>query len=151
MWTPRLSQTHGCYLSKFRLAKIWAFTNKSDYSDIERIKYDWTKYVYGDVLEIIPKDTPPSSWRLHHSHWPTIKMQTSCTMTLLQVAPSLVSCTSWTRCLSTGSLRNKPPSKRQRTGENSFHSKLHWPDCWSTSHPKVSQCSNQGHELHVWG
>jgi hypothetical protein len=22
MWTPRLSQTHGCYLSKFRLAKI---------------------------------------------------------------------------------------------------------------------------------
>jgi hypothetical protein len=32
------------------------------------------------------------------SHWLTIKMQT-CTMTLLQVALSLVSCTSWTRCL----------------------------------------------------
>jgi hypothetical protein len=42
-------------------------------------------------------------------------MQT-CTMTLLQAAPSLVSCTSWTRCLSTGTLRNKPPSKWQHYG-----------------------------------
>jgi hypothetical protein len=56
------------------------------------------------------------------SHWPTIKMQT-CTMTLLQVTPSLVFYTSWTRCLSTGTLRNKPPSKWQHTGANSFRLK----------------------------
>jgi hypothetical protein len=29
------------------------------YSDVERIEYDWTKSVYGDISEIIPKDTPP--------------------------------------------------------------------------------------------
>jgi hypothetical protein len=46
------------YLSKFRLAKIQVLTDKPDYSDVERIKYDWTKSVYGDILEIIPKDTP---------------------------------------------------------------------------------------------
>jgi hypothetical protein len=46
------------YLSKFRLAKIWVLTNKLDYSDVERIEYDWTKSVYGDISEIIPKDTP---------------------------------------------------------------------------------------------
>jgi hypothetical protein len=48
------------YLSKFRLAKIWVLTNEPDYSDVERIEYDWTKSVYGDISEIIPKDTPPS-------------------------------------------------------------------------------------------
>jgi hypothetical protein len=47
------------YLSKFRLAEIWVLTNELDYSDVERIKYDWTKSVYGDISEIIPKDTPP--------------------------------------------------------------------------------------------
>jgi hypothetical protein len=47
------------YLSKFRLAKIRVLTNEPDYSDVERIEYDWTKSVYGDVSEIIPRDTPP--------------------------------------------------------------------------------------------
>jgi hypothetical protein len=47
------------YLSKFRLAEIRVLTDESDYSDVERIKYDWTKSVYGDISEIIPKDTPP--------------------------------------------------------------------------------------------
>jgi hypothetical protein len=47
------------YLSKFRLAKIWVLIDEPDYSDVERIEYDWTKSVYGDVSEIIPKDTPP--------------------------------------------------------------------------------------------
>jgi hypothetical protein len=47
------------YRANFRLAEIQVLTNKPDYSDVERIKYDWTKSVYGDVLEIIPKDTPP--------------------------------------------------------------------------------------------
>ncbi len=55
------------YLSKFWLAKIQVLMDEPDYSDVERIKYDWTKSVYGDVPEIIPKDIPPSSWRLHHT------------------------------------------------------------------------------------
>jgi hypothetical protein len=54
------------YLSMFRLAEICVLTDKSDYSDVEKIKYDWAKYVYADVLKIIPKDTPPSSWGLCH-------------------------------------------------------------------------------------
>jgi hypothetical protein len=47
------------YLSKFILAEIHVLTDKSDYSDVEKIEYDWVKSVYADVLEIIPKDTPP--------------------------------------------------------------------------------------------
>ena len=47
------------YLSKFQLAKIRVLTNEPDHSDVKRIEYDWTKSVYGDVSEIIPKDTPP--------------------------------------------------------------------------------------------
>jgi hypothetical protein len=47
------------YLSKFRVAEIRVLTNEPDYSDGERIEYDWTKSVYGDVSEIIPRDTPP--------------------------------------------------------------------------------------------
>jgi hypothetical protein len=46
------------YLSKFRLAEIQVLTDEPDYSDVERTEYDWTKSVYGDVSEIIPKDTP---------------------------------------------------------------------------------------------
>jgi hypothetical protein len=55
------------YLSKFRLAKICVLTNEPDYSDVGRIEYDWAKSVYGDVLEIIPNNTPSSCWRLCHS------------------------------------------------------------------------------------
>jgi hypothetical protein len=47
------------YPSKFRLAEIRVLTNEPDYSDVERVEYDWTKSVYGDVSEIIPRDTPP--------------------------------------------------------------------------------------------
>jgi hypothetical protein len=50
------------YLSKFWLAEIRVLTNEPDYSDVERIEYDWTKSVYGDVSEIIPKDTPEYDW-----------------------------------------------------------------------------------------
>ncbi len=48
------------YLTKFKLAEIHVLTDEPDYSDIERIEYDWAKSVYGDVSEIIPKDAPPS-------------------------------------------------------------------------------------------
>jgi hypothetical protein len=47
------------YLSKFRLANLRVLTDEPDYSDVERIEYDWTKSVYSDVSEIIPRDTPP--------------------------------------------------------------------------------------------
>jgi hypothetical protein len=82
---------------------------------------DWIwldKSVYGDVSEIIPNDTPPplggfitlthyQDANLYHN------ITTGCSITV-------VSCTSWTRCLSTGTLRNKLLSKRQHTGVNSF-------------------------------
>jgi hypothetical protein len=54
------------YLSKFRLAKIWVLTNEPAYSDIERIEYDWTKSVYGDIGDY-SQGYSPSSWRLHHT------------------------------------------------------------------------------------
>jgi hypothetical protein len=47
------------YLSKFRLGEIQVLTDKPGYSDVERIKYDWTKSVYGDISEIIGRDNPP--------------------------------------------------------------------------------------------
>jgi hypothetical protein len=78
------------YLSKFPLAKIGVLTDEPDYSDVERIKYDWTKSIYGDVSEIIPRDTPPPlGGFVTLTHYQDANLYHD----ILQVAQSLVSCT----------------------------------------------------------
>jgi len=39
-------------------AEICMRTGEPDYSDLPVEEYDWTKTVYGDITEIIPKDAP---------------------------------------------------------------------------------------------
>jgi hypothetical protein len=46
------------YLSKFRFAELRILTNEPDFSDIEVAKYDWSKSIYGDASEAVPKDAP---------------------------------------------------------------------------------------------
>jgi hypothetical protein len=46
------------YLSKFRFAELCILTNEPDFSDIEVAEYDWSKSIYGDTSEAIPKDAP---------------------------------------------------------------------------------------------
>jgi hypothetical protein len=46
------------YLSKFRFAELCILTNEPDFSDIEVAEYDWSKSVYGNASEAVPKDAP---------------------------------------------------------------------------------------------
>jgi hypothetical protein len=46
------------YLSKFCFAELCILTNEPDFSDIEVAEYDWSKSVYGNVSEDVPKDAP---------------------------------------------------------------------------------------------
>ena len=53
----RVKRIYG-YLSKMRSAAIRIRIDEPDYSDLPNFEYDWSKSVYGDVEEIIPKDAP---------------------------------------------------------------------------------------------
>ena len=53
----RLKRIYG-YLSKMRYASIRVRTEEPDYSDLVDPEYDWSKSVYGEVEEQIPKDAP---------------------------------------------------------------------------------------------
>jgi hypothetical protein len=46
------------YLSKFRFAELRILTDELDFSDIEVSEYDWSKSVYGNASEAVPKDAP---------------------------------------------------------------------------------------------
>jgi hypothetical protein len=46
------------YLSNFRFAELRVLTDKPDFSDIEVAEYDWSKSVYGNMSEAVPKDAP---------------------------------------------------------------------------------------------
>jgi hypothetical protein len=46
------------YLSKFRFAELRILTDEPDFSDIEVAEYDWSKSVYGNTSEAVPKDAP---------------------------------------------------------------------------------------------
>jgi hypothetical protein len=46
------------YLSKFCFAELRILTEEPDFSDIEVAEYDWSKSVYGNVGEAVPKDAP---------------------------------------------------------------------------------------------
>jgi hypothetical protein len=46
------------YLSKFHSAELRILTNEPNFSDIEVAEYDWSKSVYGNVSEDVPKDAP---------------------------------------------------------------------------------------------
>ena len=46
------------YLAKMKHAAIRVRTDEPDYSDIPEFEYDWSKSVYGDVMELIPTDAP---------------------------------------------------------------------------------------------
>jgi hypothetical protein len=45
------------YLSKFRFAELRILTDEPDFSDIEVAEYDWSKSIYGNASEAVPKDT----------------------------------------------------------------------------------------------
>jgi hypothetical protein len=44
------------YLSKFRFAELCILTNEPNFSDIEVAEYDWSKSVYRNTSEAVPKD-----------------------------------------------------------------------------------------------
>jgi hypothetical protein len=44
------------YLSKFRFVELRILTDEPDFSDTEVAEYDWSKSVYGDMSEAVPKD-----------------------------------------------------------------------------------------------
>ena len=46
------------YLATMKLGEIRVLTEEPDYSDLERVEYDWSKSVYGNISEEIPKDAP---------------------------------------------------------------------------------------------
>ena len=53
----RVKRIYG-YLSKMRHACIRIRTDEPDYSDLPIPEYDWSKSVYGELTEDIPKDAP---------------------------------------------------------------------------------------------
>ena len=46
------------YLAKMRHAAIRVRTDEPDYSDIPDFDYDWSKTVYGELVELKPEDAP---------------------------------------------------------------------------------------------
>jgi hypothetical protein len=46
------------YLSKFHFAELCVLIDEPDFSDIEVAEYDWSKSVYGNMSEAVPKDAP---------------------------------------------------------------------------------------------
>jgi hypothetical protein len=46
------------YLSKFQFAELRILMDEPAFSDIEVAEYDWSKSVYGNVGEAVPKDAP---------------------------------------------------------------------------------------------
>jgi hypothetical protein len=54
----RLKQIYG-YLSKIWHSCFRVRTDKADYSDLPELNHDWSRYVYGEISEIIPHDAPP--------------------------------------------------------------------------------------------
>ena len=53
----RLKRIYG-YLSKMRHAAIRIRTAEPDFSDVIDPEYDWSKSVYGNVQELLPRDAP---------------------------------------------------------------------------------------------
>jgi hypothetical protein len=47
------------YLAKMKHACIRIRTDEPDYSDLPTIEHDWSKSVYGESKEMLPKDAPP--------------------------------------------------------------------------------------------
>ena len=46
------------YLSKMKNATIRFRTDTSDYSQLPKIRHNWSESMYGDVSEMIPDDAP---------------------------------------------------------------------------------------------
>jgi hypothetical protein len=46
------------YLSNFHFAELCTLTNEPNFSDIEVAEYDWSKSIYGNASEAVPKDAP---------------------------------------------------------------------------------------------
>ena len=46
------------YLAKFQTSTIRIWTDEPNYSNINIEKYEWSKWVYGNVKELIPGDAP---------------------------------------------------------------------------------------------
>ena len=53
----RLPHIYG-YLSKMRHSGIRIRTEEPDYSDLPDLDYDWSRSVYGEIVELIPQDIP---------------------------------------------------------------------------------------------
>jgi hypothetical protein len=45
------------YLFKMRFATICGRTNEPDYSDLPEMEHDWSRSVYGEIQELIPRNT----------------------------------------------------------------------------------------------
>ncbi len=54
----RIKRIYG-YLAKMDRAAIRVRTDEPDFSDLPVFEHDWSRSVYGDVKEDIPKDAPP--------------------------------------------------------------------------------------------
>jgi hypothetical protein len=46
------------YISKMRHATIRVCTEEPDYSDVSDLNHDWSRSVYGEITEILPRDSP---------------------------------------------------------------------------------------------
>ena len=53
----RVKRIYG-YVAKMRYGVIRIRTDEPDYSDLPVQEYDWSKSVYGDIQEVLPKDAP---------------------------------------------------------------------------------------------
>ena len=53
----RMKRLYG-YLAKTKQFAIIYRTKKPDYSHLPKLEYEWTRTVYGNVKEEIPKDIP---------------------------------------------------------------------------------------------
>ena len=53
----RVKRIYG-YLSKMRRSAIRVRTDEPDYSDLPEMEHDWSRSVYGEISELVPKDAP---------------------------------------------------------------------------------------------
>ena len=109
------------YLSKFRFAELCVLTDEPDFSDIEVAEYDWSKSVYGNVSEAVPKDAPePLGKPVTMTHYQDANLYHAS----LQDNWLLASFTALTRSLLTGMPRSKLQSRLPVTVVNLLPLKL---------------------------
>jgi hypothetical protein len=53
----RLKRIYG-FLSKMRHAVLRICTEEPDYLDLPELEHDWSRYVYGEITEVITQDAP---------------------------------------------------------------------------------------------